>query len=47
MKAFIATALALAAVAAQAHVTLDQPEAAAGSGSYRATFKVGHGCDAH
>ncbi|MFG6459544.1 hypothetical protein [Roseateles sp. BYS96W] len=46
MKAFIATTLALAAVAAQAHVTLDQPEATAGS-SHRATFKVGHGCDAH
>lgn len=29
---------------AQAHVTLDQPTAPAGS-SYRATFKVGHGCD--
>lgn len=29
---------------AHAHITLDQPAAAAGS-SYRATFKVGHGCD--
>lgn len=29
---------------AQAHITLDQPAAPAGS-SYRATFKVGHGCD--
>lgn len=34
----------LAAGAASAHVTLDQPAATAGS-SYRATFKVGHGCD--
>lgn len=30
--------------AAQAHITLDQPTAPAGS-SYRATFKVGHGCE--
>ena len=43
MKAFIATA-ALCAGAAQAHITLDPPEAPAGS-SYRATFKVGHGCE--
>ena len=35
--------LALAG-AAQAHITLDQPEAPAGS-SYRAVFKVGHGCE--
>ena len=34
----------LAAAGAQAHITLDQPEAPAGS-SYRATFKVGHGCE--
>jgi uncharacterized protein YcnI len=40
--AFLLTALF--ASAAQAHVTLDQPTAPAGS-SYRATFKVGHGCD--
>ncbi len=44
MKAFITAALATLAATAQAHVTLDQPEAAAGS-SYRATFKIGHGCD--
>ena len=35
--------LLLAGVSAQAHITLDQPEAPAGS-SYRAAFKVGHGC---
>jgi uncharacterized protein YcnI len=35
--------LALAG-AARAHVTLEQPEAPAGS-SYRAVFKVGHGCE--
>ena len=35
---------ALLAGTAQAHITLDQPAAPAGS-SYRATFKVGHGCD--
>jgi uncharacterized protein YcnI len=44
MKAIIATALCALAATAQAHITLDQPEAAAGS-SYRATFKVGHGCE--
>ena len=45
MKAFFITAaLATLAATAQAHVTLDQPEATAGS-SYRATFKIGHGCD--
>jgi len=41
-----ATALACACtpLISQAHIVLAQPEAAAGS-SYRATFKVGHGCD--
>lgn len=34
----------LLAGTAHAHITLDQPAALAGS-SYRATFKVGHGCD--
>ena len=34
----------LAAASAQAHIALDQPEAPAGS-SYRAVFKVGHGCE--
>ncbi|MDB5858098.1 MAG: hypothetical protein JWQ76_1787 [Ramlibacter sp.] len=41
----IAAALALAAAAAGAHVTLEYPAAAAAS-SYKATFKVGHGCGA-
>lgn len=36
--------LLLAAMSAHAHVTLEQPEAPAGS-SYRAVFKIGHGCD--
>lgn len=44
MKKTLLLMVATAATAAQAHVTLDQPAAAAGS-SYRATFKVGHGCD--
>jgi len=38
-----AGALALAATTAGAHVTLEYPAAAAAS-SYKATFKVGHGC---
>lgn len=45
MKALLPTLALLAlAGAARAHVTLDPPEAPAGS-SYRAVFKVGHGCD--
>lgn len=44
MKAFVITALALLAASAHAHVVLDQPEAPAGS-SYRATFRIGHGCE--
>jgi uncharacterized protein YcnI len=39
----LATALAFAAAAASAHVTLEYPAAAAAS-SYKASFKVGHGC---
>jgi uncharacterized protein YcnI len=38
-----AIALAFCACAAGAHVTLEYPAAAAAS-SYKATFKVGHGC---
>ncbi len=42
------TALWLAAAslagAAQAHITLEQPSAEAGS-TYKAVFRVGHGCD--
>lgn len=41
---FFAAALALANVPAQAHVVL-QDGAAAANSSYRATFRVGHGCD--
>lgn len=45
MKPILLLSLLLAAMpAAQAHIALDQPEAPAGS-SYRAAFKVGHGCD--
>ena len=40
----IAALTLLAAAGAQAHIALDQPEAPAGS-SYRAAFKVGHGCE--
>ena len=44
MKHLAALTLLAAAAGAQAHITLDPPEAPAGS-SYRATFKVGHGCE--
>jgi uncharacterized protein YcnI len=44
MKTTLTAVLCALAGVAQAHVTLDQPEAQAGS-SYRATFKVGHGCE--
>jgi uncharacterized protein YcnI len=44
MKALLPLTLLALAAAAQAHITLDQPEAPAGS-SYRAVFKVGHGCE--
>ncbi len=45
LKKIIATSLCTAlACAASAHVTLEQPEAPAGS-SYKAVLKVGHGCD--
>lgn len=44
MKALLlCTALLATSGAARAHVTLDQPEATAGS-VYKAVFKVGHGC---
>lgn len=44
MKAIVIPLLCALAGAAQAHITLDPPEAPAGS-SYRAAFKVGHGCE--
>ncbi len=44
MKTTLTTMLLGLAGAAQAHITLDQPDAPAGS-SYRAVFKVGHGCE--
>ncbi len=40
---FIAT-LAVAAATARAHVSLEQPQAAAGSG-YKAVLRIGHGCE--
>lgn len=42
---FLVSTLALASIPAQAHVVL-QDGAAAANSSYRATFRVGHGCDA-
>ncbi|MCV2438672.1 YcnI family protein [Paucibacter sp. DJ2R-2] len=44
MKYFIASLLLPLSVIAQAHVTLEQPEAEAGK-SYKAVLRVGHGCD--
>jgi uncharacterized protein YcnI len=35
--------IAWAATAAQAHITLEEPQASAGA-SYKALFRVGHGC---
>lgn len=43
-KALVTAALAAAACTAQAHVSLEQPQAAAGSG-YKAVLRVGHGCE--
>lgn len=44
-RTLCAVALSLGAAAAQAHVTLEYQVAPAGS-SYKASFKVGHGCGA-
>lgn len=44
MNTLLPLALLALAGAAHAHITLDQPAAPAGS-SYRAVFKVGHGCE--
>jgi uncharacterized protein YcnI len=46
LKKFIAALLCVAAclATAQAHITLEQKSAVAGS-SYKAVFRVGHGCD--
>ncbi|MFG6462064.1 YcnI family protein [Roseateles sp. DXS20W] len=44
MRTTLTTMLLALAGSAQAHITLEQPEAMAGS-SYRAVFKVGHGCN--
>jgi uncharacterized protein YcnI len=41
----LASALALQGLSAQAHVTLEYPVASAGQ-SYKATFRIGHGCGA-
>jgi uncharacterized protein YcnI len=45
MKTSLTASLLALAGTAQAHITLDVPEAPGGS-SYRAVFKVGHGCEA-
>ncbi len=45
MKRCIPLLLTCLALAAQAHVTLEYPVATAGQ-SYKATFKIGHGCGA-
>lgn len=45
VRPLLAAALALAATSGHAHINLAVPSAAAGS-SYKAVFKVGHGCDA-
>ena len=42
---FLCACLALLASTPQAHVTLEYPVATAGQ-SYKATFKIGHGCGA-
>lgn len=44
MKTLLISTLLAFTAAAQAHITLDPPEAPAGS-SYRAVFKIGHGCE--
>ncbi|MDB5799614.1 MAG: hypothetical protein JWL63_553 [Rhodocyclales bacterium] len=44
LKRFIAGALSVTAMSfAEAHITLEQPSAVAGS-NYKAVFRVGHGC---
>lgn len=43
-RCFIAAALLGAAAGAQAHITLEQPSAEAGT-YYKAVLRVGHGCD--
>lgn len=40
----LACAAALVVAAAQAHIVLEQPAAAAGA-TYKAVFKIGHGCN--
>lgn len=44
IRPFIAVALFAAAAAAQAHVTLDVPRAAAGA-PYQAVLRINHGCE--
>ena len=44
-QTLLCAALALVGQAAHAHVTLEYPVATAGQ-SYKATFKIGHGCGA-
>jgi uncharacterized protein YcnI len=44
MKTLVIAALLALAASAQAHVTLEQPEAEAGK-TYKAVLRFGHGCD--
>lgn len=44
MRSLLMPLLLALASSTQAHIVLDQPEATAGS-SYRAAFRIGHGCD--
>ncbi len=43
-RSMLACALAAAAASASSHIVLDEPAALAGT-SYKAAFRVGHGCD--
>lgn len=43
-KTFLSTLALLGAAAAQAHVSLEEPQALAGA-SYKAVLRVGHGCE--
>jgi uncharacterized protein YcnI len=44
IRRLITTAALLGAAAAQAHVTLEEPQALVGAG-YKAVLRVGHGCE--
>jgi uncharacterized protein YcnI len=44
LLAFTSTTLLVVTSVAQAHITLDEPQALAGT-AYKAAFRVGHGCN--